>query len=94
MECPICNGELINEGPWGYLALHQSGEILGYVYKCENHEGFIDEESVNEFLRITNRTLEDMGVDTWEEVTCDSSMHSVSGSFYTDKQENLHEGFP
>jgi len=31
---------------------------------------------------------------SWEDVTCESSSHSVCGSFYTDKQENLHVGYP
>lgn len=77
-----------------FLASHQSGEILGRIYRCPNHEGFEDEESFQEFLDFQGITLEDLDVDTWEEATCDSSMHSVSGSFYTDKQNNLHEGYP
>ncbi len=94
MECPICGSELMGEGPWGYLASHQSGEVLGYTYRCPNHEGFETEELANDFLVRTERTIEDLGVTDWEEITCDSSMHSVSGSFYTDKQDNLHDGYP
>ena len=94
MECPNCNAELLDEGAWGYLASHQSGEVLGRVYRCPNHEGFETEELVNEFLKETDRTLEDLGASSWEEVSCDSCVHSVSGSFYTDKQDNLREGYP
>ena len=94
MTCPYCNSNLIDEGAYGFLASHQSGEVLGRTYRCPNHEGFEDEESVQEYLNIQDRTLEDLGVETWEEASCDSSMHSVSGSFYTDKQNNLHEGYP
>jgi hypothetical protein len=94
MECPICGSDLIDEGVWGYLALHQSGEVLGRTYRCPNHEGFENEDAANDFLKMTERTIEDLNVTTWEEITCDSSMHSVSGSFYTDNQDNLHEGYP
>ena len=94
MNCPICNSELRDEGAWGFLASHQSGEVLGRTYRCPNYEGFENEESANEFLETTKRTIEDLGVTNWEEITCDSSMHHVSGSFYTDKQGNLHDGYP
>ena len=94
MECPICGAELNNEGPYGYLALHHSGEVLGQTYRCPNHEGFDDEEAALWFLMKTGRTMKDIGVSKWDEITCDSSMHHVSGSFYTDKQDNLHEGYP
>ena len=94
MECPYCNTELNHEDTWGYLAQHQSGEVLGQIYRCPKHEGFESEEEVKTFLTETDQTLEDLGVATWEEVTCDSAMHSVSGSFYTDKQDNLHNGYP
>lgn len=94
MICPICECNLIYNGPWGYLASHQSGEILGYTYTCPSANGFNSEEEVNYFLKLTNRTLEDLGVAEWEDATCDSSMHHVSGSFYTDKFNNLKEGYP
>jgi hypothetical protein len=94
MNCPYCNSDLNDEGVYGFLASHQSGEILGRTYRCPNHEGFETEEKVQEFLQLNNTTLEDLGVETWEEASCDSSMHSVSGCFYTDKQENLHNGYP
>lgn len=94
MECPYCGSELIDEGAWGYLASHQSGEVLGRVYRCTKHEGFESEDEASDFLKNAERTMEDLGVDCWEDVTCDSCMHSVSGSFYTDKQGNLNDGYP
>lgn len=94
MTCPICSSNLIYNGPWGYLVSHQSGEVLGHTYTCPSAEGFESEEEASYFLEITNQTLEDLGVTTWEEITCDSYMHHVSGSFYTDKQNNLNEGYP
>lgn len=94
MECPHCNAELLDEGVYGFLASHQSGEVLGRIYRCPNHEVFEDEESANEFLRVTERTIKDLGVSEWSEISCDSCVNSVSGSFYTDKQGNLHEGYP
>lgn len=94
MQCPICGSELRYNGPWGYLASHQSGEVLGHTYTCQNADGFESEEEVNYFLEQSNQTLEDLGVTEWEEATCDSSMHHVSGSFYTDQQNTLREGYP
>ena len=57
MECPNCGGELLDEGAWGYLASHQSGEVLGRTYRCPNHEGFETEELAKEFLKNTKRTM-------------------------------------
>lgn len=94
MICPFCKSNLINQGPYGFLASHQSGEVLGHTYKCPASEGFEDEASALAYLESTGQTMEDVGATMWEDVTCDSSVHSVCGSFYTDKQDNLHEGYP
>lgn len=94
MNCPFCNAELEDCGAWGYLASHQSGEILGHTFKCPNSNGFEDEDSVNLYLSEQGSTPKDNGVDTWDELTCPSSLHHVTGSFYTDKLGNLHEGYP
>lgn len=85
---------MADNGPWGYLALHQSGEILGHTFTCSNASGFETEDQAIEYLESIHQTMEDLGVSDWTEVTCDSAIHSVSGSFYTDKQGNLHEGYP
>lgn len=94
MECPFCNAEMSDCGAWGYLAAHQSGEVLGHTFKCPNAEGFESYEEANAYLLKESETLESLGLSSLEELTCPSSMHHVSGSFYTDKQENLHEGYP
>lgn len=94
MECPFCNAELKYTDTWGFLAAHQSGEVMGNIFKCPNAEGFEDEQAANDYLFQEGETLENLGLSSWEELTCPSSMHFVSGSFYTDKQENLHEGYP
>ena len=94
MVCPICNGYLIDKGAWGYLASHQSGEVLGHTFICSNAEGFNTKAQAIEYLHSTDQSMDDLGVTEWEEITCDSSMHSVSGSFYTDKQGDLHSGYP
>ena len=96
MECIYCRAELIDCGVYGFLAAHQSGEVLGHTFKCPNHEGFSSKEEAIEYLKTNNelnnyRTIEEID---WESVSCDSCTHSVSGSFYTDKQDNLHEGYP
>ena len=94
MECTYCGAELTHEDTYGYLASHQSGEILGQIYRCPNHDGFEDEESANEYLSEIGETIKTLGLESWDELTCDSSTHHVSGSFYTDKQDNLHQGYP
>ena len=94
MECPFCNAEMSDCGAWGYLAAHQSGEVLGHTFKCPNAEGFESDEEAKAYLLKEGETLESLGLGSLEELTCPSSMHHVSGSFYTDKQENLHEGYP
>lgn len=103
MECPICSAELEDCGSWGYLAQHQSGEVLGHTFKCPNAEGFETKEEAYSFLQYYfDEILSRADADKWlkqhndrlGDITCPSSAHSVSGSFYTDKQENLHEGYP
>lgn len=94
MDCPYCNARLIDDGVYGYLCAHQSGEVLGTIYKCPNRDGFDSDEEAQEYLNFSEQTLEDLGLDSLGEVSCDSSMHHVSGSFYTDKQDNLHNGYP
>ena len=96
MDCIYCGSELIDCGVYGYLAAHQSGEVLGRTYKCPNHEGFPSIEEAINYLKITEkrheyRTLEEID---WETICSDSCTHSVSGYFYTDKRDNLHEGYP
>lgn len=34
MECPYCGSELEHHDVFGYLALHQSGEIEGDIFIC------------------------------------------------------------
>lgn len=94
MECPNCNAELEYNCQYGYLASHQSGEVLGNIYTCPNHEGFDTKEEAETYLAEIGETVESLNLVEWEEVTCDSSMYHVSGSFYTDKNDNLHEGYP
>lgn len=94
MICPYCDSELNYEDCYGYLASHQSGEILGDIYRCPNNEGFQSEEEANNYLNKIGETLENLGLSSWEELTCESYKHHVSGSFYTDKKDNLFNGYP
>jgi len=103
MECPYCGSELESNGNWGYLAQHQSGEVLGETFTCNNSDGFETKEECYEFLKyhveeiLTDADCEKwikQEFESWEEVTCESSSHSVCGSFYTDKNEELHDGYP
>ena len=107
MECPYCGAELICEDSYGrgmresFYGTAGNGihypstyEHLGDIYSCPHHEGFESEEEALEYLKTTNETLESLGIESWEEVCCDSCCHSVSGSFYTDSRDELHEGYP
>ena len=90
MECTYCNSDLEDNGAWGYLAAHQSGEVLGRTYTCNNADGFESKDKADEYqLSIGEEVTED-----WESICCDSCTHNASGSFYTDKNGNLNEGYP
>jgi hypothetical protein len=95
MECPYCGAELVYEDYYyrGNHAAYEKGytniEILGDIYHCSNHEGFENEEDAIKYAEENNVEYEN-----WEEIVCESACLSVSGSFYTDKQGNLHEGYP
>jgi len=80
--CPHCNAELRHEDTYFRNFMR---ERLGDIYRCPNHEGFPSEEEAREF---------DPETTDWTEIVCHSAVHHVSGSFYTDKQDNLHEGYP
>jgi hypothetical protein len=94
MECTYCGAELTHEDTYGFLASHQSGEVLGQIFRCPNHAGFDTQEEADEYLKSMDETLENLDCESWDELTCESSTHHVSGSFYTDKQDNLIEGYP
>lgn len=92
MECPYCGAELIQTDTWGYLARHQSGEVLGEIYECPNHDGFENKEEFETFLRETNQLIEDLGVEKWEDACCENAQGTRH--YYTDKCGDLHEGYP
>lgn len=106
MECPYCNAELEYEDYYGYYqhAKHhyehpQSWiEKEGEIFRCSNHEGFKSLGDVLEYIDGNEDDLElylkDYGLTSWEDVVCESSTHHVSGSFYTDKSGELHDGYP
>jgi predicted RNA-binding Zn-ribbon protein involved in translation (DUF1610 family) len=83
-ECPHCGAELRYDDTY-FRGLGSAREKLGDIYRCPNHEGFPDEESARAY---------EPDAAEWEEVVCESAVHHVSGSFYTDKAGNLHEGYP
>lgn len=80
--CPHCGAELDWEDSYFRNFMR---EKLGDIYRCPNHQGFPDEESARAY---------DAETPDWREIACGSSVHHVSGSFYTDKAGNLHEGYP
>ena len=94
MECPFCNAKLEDNGVWGYLASHQSGEVLGHTFKCPNSEGFEYVNDSKEYLKTSGETIKSLGFERLGDVVCESANHSVCGSFYTNKSGDLIEGYP
>lgn len=38
MNCPYCNEELSYEDYYGTILPFQDGNIIGYIFKCENEK--------------------------------------------------------
>jgi len=89
MQCSHCQAELVYEDTY-FLGPVSNGNKLGEIYRCPNHEGFATEEEAREYQSGTN----DGQPEDWEEIVCLSAVYNVSGTFYTDLQGNLHEGYP
>jgi hypothetical protein len=107
MICPYCNAELkyedeyyrgrpgryINGGspsPIGYYSEQTSDyKVLGEIYRCPNHSGFEYEEDAVFYAQNNNIEYEN-----WEDIVCESSCFSVSGSFYTNERGDLNDGYP
>lgn len=92
MECTYCGAELEQEDTW-WLGIPGKGEYQGEILRCPNHEGFKTEAEAIEYIS-DDVTTDIKEMEDWHEICCDSSIHFVSGGFYTDKQGNLHEGYP
>lgn len=95
MECTYCGAELDLYDSYGN---RQDGK-QGDIYICPNHDGFDTVDDVKVCIGVNStEELEDYlrsnCLESWEQILCDSSCHSVSGSFYTDKYEDLYEGYP
>lgn len=89
MECLYCGSELVYEDTY-FRGRPSDGHKLGEIYRCPNHEGFSDEEEARQY----DEEGEQLRPEDWEEIACESAVHSVSGSFYTDLQGNLYHGYP
>lgn len=96
MECPYCSAEMMYNGSYGrgnMAAQEKYGygwEKTGDIYTCPNADGFETEEEANEYVEL----IGEFSDQNEEEICCDSAMHNVSGSFYTDSNDNLKEGYP
>lgn len=95
MECLYCGAELECTDYYGkmkyaehYYTYPQSQiEKEGDIYKCPNSEGFETKEDAIRYAKENNIEYND-----WEDICCNSGC--FNGNFYTDKQENLYEGYP
>jgi len=83
MECPYCDSELEQIDTW-WLGIPGKGKRMGGIYVCPVGSGQ-DEKPMAE--RVAERLR--YGYDG-----CPSAVFSVAGSFYTDKNGELHEGYP
>lgn len=94
MECPYCGCELIQIDTYGrYLNDDKYREINGEILTCPNHEGFEDQDECRKYLEDTGYKPTDKEDSTWMDKCCESSVHNVSGSFYTDKNGCLYNGY-
>lgn len=92
MDCIYCGAELEWHDSYGNKDYILHGDARGKggdIFKCPNHEGFETEQEALAYAKENN-----LDYDDWTEIVCDSACHSASGSFYTDIQGNLHEGYP
>lgn len=87
--CPYCGSELDYEDTW-FIGRPDWGNKQGQILRCRNHEGFDNEEDARQY---DEENLQERPED-WEEIVCESAVHSVSGSFYTDITGTLRTGYP
>ncbi|MEK6832735.1 MAG: hypothetical protein AABY32_01695 [Nanoarchaeota archaeon] len=70
----------------GYIDCPICGAELEYTDYYGRLFGHQDGKKLGEIYKCPN------GVE--QNGSCDSELFSVAGSFYTDRQGNLHEGYP
>jgi len=98
MECPYCGADLVCDDYYGktvyaehyYIYPRSWIEKTGDIYHCPNSEGFEVREDALDYADKNKDAVECFV--KWDEIVCESSMSN--GHFYTDKQDNLHEGYP
>ena len=96
MECPYCNTELEQIDSFGnsnYILRGDQNGKSGDIFKCPNHEGFEDDSDTEAYLELIGEEIP-LNIDAVREVVCESSVHHVSGSFYTDRNGDLQNGYP
>jgi hypothetical protein len=96
MECPYCQSELVYNDYY-FSGNYSAGEYekLGDIYQCGNSEFFEDVELAKIYVSTNNLKLgigDGFDFTSLEEVCCESGI--FNGHFYTDKNEELHEGYP
>lgn len=91
-ECPYCGAELEQTDSYGnkeYIIYDNQKGKQGDIFSCPNRDGFSSEEEAKKYAEENS-----IEYSSWEEICCESNSHNVSGSFYTDKDGNLHNGYP
>lgn len=91
-KCPYCGAELVYSD-WYFRGNYSSGnyEKLGDIFHCPNREGFEYIEEAKDYVNYAE-LKEGVDYDNLEELCCNSD--NFNGTFYTDTQGNLHEGYP
>ncbi len=95
-ECTYCGADLVYEDTYGQGAYWvKDNKPSGAIYRCPNSGGFSEEAEAINYLKQEGQYDSFFKAHfTWEEVLCESNVLSVSGSFYTDVNGDLQEGYP
>lgn len=89
MECPYCNGELIYHDYYGKRLGREDELIEGEIFKCPNYEDFENKNIAISYAIQNNIEYDELD---WEYIMCKSS--TFNGSFYTNSNDELKEGYP
>lgn len=94
MECPYCGSDLVGTD-WYYIGNYSAGDYQkqGDIFSCPNSESFENLEEAELYVKLNDLTIgEGKDFETLEEVCCESG--NWNGHFYTDKHDDLLEGYP
>lgn len=92
-----------------YIIYGDENYKSGDIYRCPNHEGFEKIEDAIQYILdyyeepnanferskiLRDEYFKEFGINDLIEVCCESNCSCVSGSFYTNKSDELIMGYP